>query len=71
MDWISFKDRKPEKSGMILIYSECGRGVAYYIAENIDFIRDDEFRYVFMEGRRQCPHEITHWMSLPEPPITE
>jgi hypothetical protein len=59
-EWISVKDRLPEKDG---IYLTCNKKKEY------------EFHF-FQTGKRMWPavwaeDGVTHWMPLPEPPKGE
>ena len=62
-EWISVKDRLPEKTGSLIVFcdgiSDCG----YYFHDTKDFDADG-----MADGGNEI---VTHWMPLPEPPINE
>ena len=59
-EWISVEDRRPDMVGQYLIFvPPCYINVAFY--NGFDWVIDEE-EYCF-EAR-----DITHFMSLPEPP---
>ena len=58
MEWISVKDRFPEKGQRVLVYSPG------YTNETMTYrILDAQFL-------RTC-YDVTHWMLLPDPPEGE
>ena len=62
MQWVSVKDRLPEKFKNVMIFKEGlwdEPGIGYYA---------DEIWYAWLEGIGQT--NITHWMPLPEPPTS-
>ena len=67
MEWISVKDRLPEKEKEVLVYwtntSQCKRHyeIIYYTGDHW-FCLDDKVRPWI---------KVTHWMPLPEPPEVE
>jgi hypothetical protein len=66
MEWISIKDKLPEKKRTaFLIVGEYGRGphtsIAIWSDEGWEVDRDDRLCGLY-------PNFITHWMPLPEPP---
>lgn len=68
MDWISVKDRLPEKSGDVLVYiayrREHGRvTVVPYSDRYKAFNTRDEY-----VSPKYKIDGVTHWMPLPEPP---
>ena len=63
MEWISVKDRLPETSGEILLFTVvCSVYIGHYkISRNLFT--------VYGIGKEELTDvEITHWMPLPEPP---
>jgi hypothetical protein len=68
MDWIAFSDRKPQKSGDVLIFTELGCGIAYYVVGEVTPLQGDRFLYTHLSGMHTIPQNITHWMPLPDPP---
>jgi hypothetical protein len=64
-EWISVKDRLPEKSVPVLICAAGHRVTAYYdkVKEVFRLTEDDNLYYL-----TKC---VTHWMPLPEPPESE
>ena len=74
MDWISVKDRLPEKSGEYLVYGPHVRTawfaeslrenpqLEYYGAPNLPGFYNGDNEADWVE------YGITHWMPLPEPP---
>ena len=62
IDWISVKDRLPEKSVPVLICAAGHRVTAYYDkVKEVFRLTEDENLYYLTEY-------VTHWMPLPEPP---
>ena len=64
-DWISVKDRLPEKNTWVLCYVkfvipvfEMERGIRKY----------SDVKKVFFDGRFRIANKPTHWQLLPEPP---
>ncbi len=62
MEWISVKDRLPEKSGYYLYFASSpyiglqnGIGVSYFMHKAKDW-------------KKVYTPYVTHWMELPEPP---
>ena len=62
-DWISIKDRLPERGTRCLIYA--AQGKAHYTS-----IANFNGYYFGLSGRRAY-WKVTHWMPLPEPPKEE
>lgn len=67
-EWISVKDRLPEKNTWVLCYVkwmipvfEMERGIRKY----------SDVKKVFFDGRFRLGDSVTHWMPLPEPPESE
>jgi hypothetical protein len=56
--WISVDERLPNEAERVLVYGENGICFA-------NRYKDDWFMPTLYAG------EITHWMPLPEPPITD
>lgn len=54
-EWISVKDRLPEKSGYYLIWTEHSYYLIGFFSSNID---NGKWDWI----------DVTHWMPLPEPP---
>ena len=52
-EWISAKDKLPEKYGPVFAFTEYG---------------DTDGVYFYSDGSWGHPDKITHWMPLPEPP---
>lgn len=64
-EWISVKDRLPEKSASVLICATGHRVTAYYDkVKEVFRLTEDENLYYLTEY-------VTHWMPLPEPPESE
>ena len=59
-EWISVKDRLPEKNTSVLGYRESGRCVLFY--DRYGFCEIDEY------GQDRAVDDVTHWMPLPMPP---
>ena len=66
MNWISVKDRLPEDDKKVLCYE---------IGNSISIMTFDLERKQFMplkgSGRWISKVYVTHWMSLPEPPLED
>ena len=58
-EWISVKDRLPERSGNYLVVEELKSGGKLTFMRWFNSNIPTEFTY--------SPH-VTHWMPLPEPP---
>lgn len=69
MDWISVKDRMPEKDEGVLVYGKADKccGSCVMLGE----ARYSHEREQFSYGEWDCVCEATHWMPLPEPPKEE
>src|SRR6267142_770096 len=81
-EWISVKDRLPEKSISVLTINEDGAiGIAYYHSQNhynpetgnADLEKfgweDESCCSLFREIGDDNYSSITHWMPLPEQPV--
>jgi len=68
MNWISVKDRLPEKCGMYLL-ADGNRVYGDYVRKQEIFMRDGKAYYEIVKDKGKS---FTHWMPLPEPPeVTE
>ena len=68
MNWIKVKDRLPEMEIVVLVYCPLwGMYIAHY--EKIDPDYNAGHWIDFYGNKGILPP--THWMPLPEPPITE
>ena len=66
MEWISVKDKLPEKSGAVLVHSASGwMETVHYSATHKLFNAYDHNEKAEVE---KYAIECTHWMPLPEPP---
>lgn len=78
-EWISVKDRLPEKDGNYLCYLECGavceaafdstiasEGEEFPFGEWVAVYNSDTLG--FTDSYWEEYDAITHWMPLPEPP---
>ena len=65
-EWVSVNERKPESYADVLAYV-CGGGVtlAWYSAS-----ADLWCATAYSANGRVKKGEVTHWMPLPDPPIT-
>lgn len=61
MEWISVKDRLPQKYSNVLIYTSFG-----YVTNGMWVPYKNIF--VYDRGYELEKDEVTHWMPLPEPP---
>ena len=78
MEWIKIKDSLPDKEGYYLIICADRRCLAEYSNKKwhtIEYLgpyeRDEEI--VFDSFKKLCEwtqKSVTHWLSLPEPPIS-
>ena len=68
MEWISVKDRLPEKDCVCVVWNE-NRPFQYYISHYVHYFKEFE---VWMIGASRLNDPIcfntTHWMPLPKPP---
>lgn len=64
-EWISVKDRLPEKSGYYLYFSKYPHGGLQ------DGIGVSYFQHKVKEWKKVYTPTVTHWMPLPEPPKGE
>jgi hypothetical protein len=62
MKWISVKDRLPEDSQEVIIYSEGGK-----VEAGVYYCKEFGFDY-YDVSIRDIIVNVTHWMPLPEPP---
>ena len=62
-NWISVKDRLPEKNGRYLVYENGEVYSAEYEKNRPDSEWTDDYEGYFMK--------VSHWMPLPEPPEEE
>lgn len=74
-EWISVKDRLPEKNKKVLVYSEPEKGFENEILSSfgIHTAYIPTYGIYFTESLPNCgctgiSGEITHWMPLPEVP---
>jgi len=67
MQWISVKDRMPEKDEMILLYIDGDQYVGW-----LNSIKDKSFKTREYDsccyGNDPSFDKVTHWMELPEKP---
>lgn len=63
-EWISVKDRLPEKTGLYLIYEQKYNPMM----ETCFYSNCSGWQYGFSDSDAEL---ITHWMPLPEPPEIE
>lgn len=67
-DWISVKERLPEKLQDVLINTNPEFFVGYYNADELpENLNDLEWTYSQCCGCKTSG--VTHWAKLPEPPI--
>lgn len=60
-EWISVKDRLPEKLNKVLVAHHNGITIAYYYNNS----------WVGKQGKKHYLSSVTHWMPLPERPEGE
>lgn len=66
--WISVKDRLPDKCGDVIVFNSSGfTHVAYFNFDNFLYKPNKGMGSVIAEGHRS----VTHWMPLPAPPGSE
>ena len=68
-EWISVKDRLPEKGTEVLAFDHYGRPLIAKLVENYYF--SDGVSWYDRLGYYLGMSIITHWMPLPEPPKEE
>lgn len=61
-EWISIKERLPNVSDWVLVYT-CVKGHPFVEIAMLDIL----YGFV-LDGRRGFANNATHWMPLPEPP---
>jgi hypothetical protein len=66
-EWISVKDRLPNKDTEVLCCSVRGD---LFIGKYLEAIYTEDV-YVFVDTNRWDARSVTHWMPLPEPPKGE
>lgn len=59
MEWISVKDKLPEKQTRVLLFDNCGFGILTGRIGSAGW---------YLEGDLDKYANVTHWMPLPEPP---
>lgn len=62
MEWISVKDRLPEESMHVLIYTE------FWQIEQASYYQADDLTKHFWIHNQVVDYKTTHWMPLPSPP---
>ncbi len=69
-NWISVKDRLPDKVGKYLTYSNknCMVTVKNFLANNIYSENKEEHKLRFIVSNGKDDKNITHWMPFPDPP---
>lgn len=69
--WIKVSDSLPKEDEYVLFLAKFDKGVRVVLFGRYDdfykdWVSDDESRY-----GKDAGEEVTHWMSLPEPPKEE
>ena len=62
-EWISVKDRLPERYTRILLWAEMDGDISMGVL--------DDRREWYVPGYENKPFNATHWMPLPQPPKGE
>jgi hypothetical protein len=75
-EWISVKDRLPEKECFVLVYIPHENKQCMWWREEIHAYKYCiKIRYAFKsrntQNKKSRFYGVTHWMNLPSPPITE
>ena len=66
-EWVSVKDRLPEKSEDVLIINNCGLYLVLRFSTKYQLF--NAYDNQNEESARQCAiTSVIHWMPLPEPP---
>lgn len=65
-EWISVKDKLPDKNGYYLVYWEWISADGAFYSDGIDIIY---FRGKSRWAKTGREKDITHWMHLPEKPM--
>ena len=65
-DWINVNKRLPYLYQPVLCFSESIDGKSYYYS--VDYMIDDS---QWCSASLSWKYEVTHWMELPEPPISK
>lgn len=66
-DWISVEDKLPEFDEPVLLWSTGFTSAAYGRLDNVNK-KGNAFKWVTFQAVDYTDYEITHWMSLPNPP---
>ncbi len=61
MEWISVKDRMPEKDKPVLTFDG-----TYF--EVLEYWYDEDLKKIWMNPPNGPTDSVTHWMELPKPP---
>lgn len=68
-EWVSVKDKLPDKVGMYLVYGKTNLvRIKWFCARNIRSKDKDDHKLRFISGSGTDCKITTHWMPLPEPP---
>ena len=72
MDWISVKDRLPEKYDCYFIYPRPDYDGTVEVFDAIFSPNSGEWKIDLSDGYSPycVPVTVTHWMMIPEPPTT-
>jgi hypothetical protein len=67
-EWISIKDRLPEKTGYYIVAAEFDGEYPKCMIQTMHFVKVAYGTPVNMWYDYEISKQITHWMPLPEPP---
>ncbi len=70
MNWINMANEVPSPGQLVLVYLDEGTRIDLSQGSRITIDRRREHRKE-VEFENYYPHNITHWMPLPEPPSSE
>ena len=67
MDWISVKDRLPEKGQLVAFIPTCNPG-SVYVGKLSHIGEREGVLFNHRDGRFRSKYYAKYWMLLPEPP---
>lgn len=73
MEWISVKDKIPKESDIFTCKRESGDTLKCYFHKDqmvwmTNYCKSHRLSYWQCKASKEWLYDVTHWMSLPEPP---